>query len=653
MKMKKGIFVLAAAIFSSQLWAQPDTSILDEAVITASKFTLKTSETGKVVLVITSKQLEKSGGKDLSRLLTEQAGIYIGGAYSNEGKDKSIYLRGASPAHCLFMIDGVPVYDPSGIGGNFDIRNLAISQVERIEIVKGSQSTLYGSDAIAGVINIITKKNTGKKLSGSARLLYGSHETFKANASINGQQGKVDYDAAYAFNNTEGINEAVSKDPSAVTDKDNLRQHNIQLGLGFRPGAGSSIRGFFRYGNTRGALDLGAFTDELDYTYSQKSWQAGMKSEFAIGKTRLDLFYQFNHIDRLYIDDSVKSRNGFDIYSKGSYKGSEHIADAFIHFPIDKQLKFTGGVDYRSSESDQDFTSISFFGPYTSQYSSDSLHHNQVGIYGALNWHLNKGFNAEAGARINFHSAYGGHDVYNFNPSWLINRRWKLFGNISSGFRTASLYQLFSEYGNKNLEPESGVTMEAGIQYYSVANRGTARAVIFYRKVKNGIFFFFDPVTFRSQYINQDRQKDHGFELELVLQPHPDVRIKTFYEYVSGKIITKTSGRDTTYFNLLRRPKSSAGLDISWDLRKNLFVSSHIAFTGDRKDAYFDNTTFSTVYVTLDNYFLWNLYAEYSLKKQRISLFLDLQNVTDTKYQEIAGFNTSGFAIYGGLRFKL
>ena len=177
--MKKQFFVLAAVIISSQVQAQPapvlrqqDTTFLDEAVVTANKYPNKTSLTGKVVTIITREQLEKSSGKDLSQLLTEQAGIFISGANSNAGKDKSVYLRGGYVSHTLITIDGIPVYDPSGIGGNFDIRNLAISNIERIEILKGSQSTLYGSDAIDGVINIITLKKDVQKPIGSGFALF-------------------------------------------------------------------------------------------------------------------------------------------------------------------------------------------------------------------------------------------------------------------------------------------------------------------------------------------------------------------------------------------------------------------------------------------------------------------------------------------------
>ena len=191
--MKRHFFVLAAVIISNQLLAQQDTSLLDEAVVTANRFPNKTSLSGKVITVITRAQLEQSGSKDLAQVLSEQAGISIAGANGNMGKDKSVYLRGGYVAHTLITIDGIPVYDPSGIGGNFDIRNLSLAQIERIEILKGSQSTLYGSDAVNGVINIITvghKTNSAQTNNTQAGLSYGSYDTWRVQAAVNGTAKK-------------------------------------------------------------------------------------------------------------------------------------------------------------------------------------------------------------------------------------------------------------------------------------------------------------------------------------------------------------------------------------------------------------------------------------------------------------------------------
>jgi vitamin B12 transporter len=658
--MKRNFFVVTALIFCSQLTAQLvpinrelDTAskTLDELVITANKYPNKTSLTGKVVTVITKEQLEKSGGKDLSQVLTEQAGIYIGGANSNAGKDKSLYLRGARAEHTLIAIDGIPVYDPSGIGSNFDIRNLSVNQIERIEILKGSQSTLYGSDAIAGVINIITRKVGVKSFSGNGLLSYGSNNSIRANAGINGKTGIIDYDLAYSLFDTKGINETIST--SANADKDAFQQNSLQAGIGIQAGKNARIQPYFRYNKIDGDIDQGAFTDELDYTFTQKSYQAGVRNEFTFAKAKLNVLYNYNHIDRLYIDDSVKSQNGFDKYSRGSYEGMEHSIDAYITTPVGSgSSKFTAGADFRTSNTDQEYSSVGSFGPFSTKYSKDSLHHNQLGLYAALNINAKTGFNLEIGNRFNIHSAYGSNYVFNINPSYLLNKKTKLFANISTGYRTPSLYQLVSEYGNRDLKPESAFTVEGGVQYFSADNKFTGRITGFKRDVTDVIFFYFDPSTYQSQYNNQDKQKDHGAELEFSFMPTKNISLKAFYSFVDGKVTTVQNGKDTTYFNLIRRPKNSIGLNTGVNVTERLFISSNFSWFDKRKDAYFDAMTYQTVNVVLDSYILLDVYAEYAFCKNKLKVFADLRNISDSKYNETAGFNTLGFNGYGGVRFN-
>ncbi len=659
--MKRQFFVLAAVFISNQLMAQQDTTLLDEAVVTANKYPAKTSLTGKVITVISRAQLEQSGSKDLAQVLSEQAGISIAGANGNMGKDKSVYLRGGYVAHTLITIDGIPVYDPSGIGGNFDIRNLSLAQIERIEILKGSQSTLYGSDAVNGVINIITvghktnstqTNNTQTNRSrGSAGVSFGSYDTWRVQAAVNGTAKKIQYNSSYSYVKSRGMNEAVNNGSFAETDRDAYAQHNFQAGIGFNPAKGLSIKPFIRFSDINGSIDQGAFTDELDYTYKQKSVQAGLRSEYKWKQHSLTLLYNINSVNRRYTDDSVKSRNGYDTWAEGSYKGNEHFADLFWVMKKIQSLTFTGGIEFRSSVSDQTYHSVGFFGPYGSEYGKDSLRQQQGAVYAAVNWNSPSGFNIEAGSRLNLHSEYGPYPVFSLNPSWLLNKKVKLYANLSSAYRTPSLYQLFSEYGNTELQPESAITFEAGVQLYS-GKKWTARATGFNRRVKDIMFFYYNASTFQSQYINQDRQHDYGVELEGNWQINSRSSLRAWYTWVEGKISTVTNGKDTSYNNLLRRPRSSAGLQGNTMIGKRLLLNSNLQWNGKRKDAYFDSNSFSTVYVTLDAYVLWNLYAEYGFSKNRLKLFADLRNITNSRYTEISGFNTARFNAYTGIRLN-
>ena len=272
-------------------------------------------------------------------------------------------------------------------------------------------------------------------------------------------------------------------------------------------------------------------------------------------------------------------------------------------------------------------------------------------MYAAVNWNDKSGFNLETGGRLNIHSEYGSYAVFNFNPSYFINKKVKLFSNISSAYRTPSLYQLFSEYGNTSLKPEAGITTEAGVQYFSADAKFTGRAVAFNRNVKDVIFFYFNSTTFQSQYINQDEQRDKGFELEASYAIAKNTTLKTFYTYVTGEISTQKNGKDTTFNNLLRRPKSSIGINLSSQLCNNFFISSNLMSVGKRKDAYFDNNTFATINTNLKSYLLWDIYAEYGLMKNKLKLFTDLRNITNSLYTEISGFNTLGFNGIVGVRF--
>lgn len=619
--MKAIFFAVAAISISSRLFAQADTTTrsLDEVVITATKSSIKQSQTGKVITVIDRATLDRSFGKDLSQLLTEQAGLVINGASSNPGKDKTVFLRGAKNDYTVILVDGIPVTDPSGVTGAFDLRLIPVDQIERIEIVKGAQSTLYGSNAVAGVINIITRKGGDKAAQLFGNLSAGSYSSFKANAGLSGSADQLSYTIGFIHNETKGISEA--KDTGAVKtfDKDGFNQNGVYINLDGEVIKGLHIKPWFRYNFFKGGYDNGAFSDDASI-YTSSILSAGAAAQWDFTKGSLVAQFGYDELARDYFSATYNSSSVFE--------GKNKTAELYANFKLSEHFKLLAGIDHRnlwSLDSNAHITS-----PYVSLFINDL-----------------SGFGLEAGLRYNNHSQYGDNFTYSINPSYLVNKKVKLFANAASAFRTPSLNELYGPFGsNKDLKPEESTTFEGGVQ--ASLDKLDVRAVYFHRNTKNVIIY--GPAF---SYINLDRQKDHGIEIEPTIQVNKQLQLKLYYAFVDGEVTTKAGAKDTTYFNLLRRPKHSFGLTANYQVTKKFFVSTNLYNYGKRTDAFFNMATFTSDPVTLDSYLLWNLYAEYAFIPNRLKVFADAKNLLDKDYYEIYGYSTQGFNVTAGFRFKL
>jgi vitamin B12 transporter len=253
------------------------------------------------------------------------------------------------------------------------------------------------------------------------------------------------------------------------------------------------------------------------------------------------------------------------------------------------------------------------------------------------------------GGRYNSHSEFGSAFTYSFNPSYLINNRVKLFANYSTGFKAPTLSELYGQFGaNDKLKPQESNSAEAGIQYVAPSNRVDIRATYFNRKIENAIVYG------AMGYVNLDEQNDHGFEIEPTIRVNDKFFIRGFYAFVDGEVTTKTFvDKDTTFNNLIRRPKNSVGVNIGCQITKNFFASMNFKTFGARKDTFFDSNDFSTKSVNLSAYHLLDLYAEYKLAGGRIRLFFDAKNILDQDYAEVYGYNTLRFNLNTGVTFNL
>ncbi|MEO6611002.1 MAG: TonB-dependent receptor [Chitinophagaceae bacterium] len=662
--MKKYFFVLAAVIISNQLCAQDSTRVairrveplsegetaatLDNIVVTANKYPKNQNETGKVMTIISRQEIERSTGKTLSELLNNYAGMNMTGSNNNLGNNITSSIRGSSAGNVLILVNGIPVNDPSVISNNFDLNFINLDQVARIEILKGGQSTLYGSDAVSGVINIITRVTVAKKLNLDGTITGGSYHTLRQSLGIDGTVKVVDYGVNYTHLNSEGFSAAYDKDKTGLFDKDGYNQHIVNARFGFKAGKRIhfGMQGSYSHYNTD--LDASGFNDERDFTVKNTNKQAGGNITYKYRKLLIVGRYSYNKSERDYLDDSLHQPNPYAVFSKSNYTGRTHFTEVYSSFRIN-QWEFLVGGDYRAHNTDQSYYSTGAFGPYSSSLSGKM---NQSSPYASIGYINKKGFSAELGGRLNIHSEYGNNFTFNLNPFYRMENDNKLFLNLYTSFKTPTLYQLFDDYaGNPDLKPETGVTGEAGIEIKSVPAMKT-RLVLFYRDGKNSILYTSNPSTFESKYLNAAKQTNYGAELEFSYAK--DKKEMSFnYTYTDGKTTAAFDGtgaplgKDTTYFNLYRIPKHAVNVMLGYHACKNVFTSLLVhAVTKRDEFVYAGQPEILKGYATID------LHGEYRLGKLA-RVFLDLKNITNKQYFDFLGYNARRFNFTTGISFHL
>ena len=640
--MSKKIVSFNTLLFISHfLFAQKDTvqgSILDPVIVTANKIAQKQSSTGKVITVISKEQIEKSNGKTVAQLLNEQAGVTINGSLNNAGTVQTIYLRGAASGRALILIDGIPVNDPSMINNEFDLNLFSINDIERIEICKGAQSTLYGSDAIAGVINIITiKNNISTPINFKTTLSGGSFETFKGNTQLYGKLGKFIYTARYARLYTQGFSSAYDSTGIKNFDKDGYDGNNVNASIVYQANQNLSFKTFAQYNQYKAGVDAGPFADKNNYNINNRNFATGVGMHINSKMFSLTANYQYNILNRNYNDNA--SVIGASVWSLNNYNGIGQFAEMYSNIKLGNGFSLLAGTDCRYSSMNNQYSSQSIYGPYNSNFRDTSIH--QISFYSSV-YYTHQNFNIELGGRINHHSRYGTNYTYTFNPSYKINEQIRIFGSIASGFKAPSIYQLSL---NNSLQPETSVNYEAGLQWQKkIIN---SRLVYFSRVINNGIDYNY--ITYN--YFNYVQSVVNGAEFEITVKPTTQWNITANYTYLLPKVTTqnRSTNKDTiTYNYALRVPGNSLNISIGYQITQQLFASLSGKYVSKR----YDIGGYKTADIALSDYYLLNAYAEYNMNSQ-LKFFVNTQNITNQKFFDVRGYNSIPFMLDIGISIHL
>ncbi|MEP1796656.1 MAG: TonB-dependent receptor plug domain-containing protein [Eudoraea sp.] len=590
---------------------------LDEVVVSDSRFPLKRENSGKTVIKIGLKELENNQGKTVAEIINIKSGIEITGSRGRQGEVLGVFARGGRGRQILILIDGIRVSDPSSFSQEYDLRLLAASNIESIEIIKGAASTLYGMSAATAVINIRSKKASNKKISGDFQSSIGTNQSsseqnynisdFSNTASVTGTLDSFTYSLGFSNVYTNGLSSIVTE----TNEEDPFSRYNIDLKFGYTFNDRVNLTIYANQTNLNSAYDESFGLIDAPYTFITEQKRLGLSSKWTYEKGDLNLNGSFTN----YKSDN---RSAFP----SMFEGNNYVVDLFNRYTFDDSIYAILGVNYNLDRAEVEGTQeFSLVDPYANLVYISSF-----------------GLNINAGLRLNLHSEYGSHVVYNINPSYSIALEegyLKFMGSYATSYITPSLSQLFGMFGaNPLLEPETNRTAEGGLEYK--ANE-TLRLSALYFNRKEDNFVFFDNTLF--QYFNATNTINaQGLEAQLDWVPLEKMNLIANYTF------TERKGD-----NAIRIPKHSVNAALSYNFSGKTYTSLTYAYTGKRLDT--DFNTFNDE--VLDPFSTFGFYISQEVMTNKLKFFLNVENVFNTNFTEVIGFTTRGRNLRLGLSLKL
>ncbi|QQS37300.1 MAG: TonB-dependent receptor [Ignavibacteriales bacterium] len=615
---------------------------LNDVVISATKTESNLLELANSVTVIDSQKIANSSSTNVFDVIKNETGISFtrqGGV----GTLSNLYIRGANSGHTLVLIDGVEMNltsDPSGV---YDFSTLPLDNIEKIEIVRGPQSTLYGSDALAGLINIITQKGNGKPKF-SLLTEGGSYNTYKAQLGMNGSTERFNYSLSFNRAGSDGFSAASEK--YGNTEKDGYTFNNLSGVIGYSVDENTDVNLYARYTKSKSDYDQfgGILGDDPSYIFDQEEifFRGEGKFKFFNDQLSSKIGASFIRNVRKYeFDTSAASI----FYSNSFYDGQKYKLDWQNDLSFINANVFTIGAELEFDEAFSEYYSNSYQTPSFPFESIVPMQQTRtLGLYIQDQVNLFDRLYATIGGRLDGHSKFGSQFTYRFAPAIMIwETGTKLKATVGSGFKAPSLYYLFDPaYGNESLNPEKSFGWDAGIEQFFFREKISLGVTYFNNNFKD--MFGFDAVTFKTININKAETK--GFEFFAQSQMIDDIELKLNYTFTDAR--DKSDGSSNFDTRLVRRPESKTGFYASYNFLNKANISTDITWVGTREDI-----NFSTFLRTeLKGFVLVNLAAHYDVF-EFLRIHLRVENLLDKEYEEVYGYATPGQSFYGGIKVTL
>ena len=650
----KPVFDLTAAslaAFCAPAWALAQTApapdiagasaadLTATVVVTANRSARPIDQVGQSVTLLTAPQIKLDQETSVADILARTPGVVLT-RNGGPGEATTLSLRGATTDQTVVLIDGVKVNDPSSTGTGYDFANLLTGDVARIEVLRGPQSTLYGSEAIGGVVNYVTADAT-RPLQGDVQAEGGSYGTAYVRGGIGGHDGPATFRLSADYDSTDGVSAFDRAFGGREDDGFHTAGASGRLTYDLTPDVQFDERAYYTWSrNEFDGYDTPSFTfgddDEFGRTQQVVDY-TGLNVSALDGRLKNRFAYAYNELDRRTEepDGAYGGKSTFDGLGRTGafdYEGTFAITPGYT-------LVF-GAQDEKSS-----FSTDSLGGAATKANTSiDSG-------YGQVTGQVLPNLTLTGGVRYDAHSTFGDHVTGQASGAYVVVPGTILRASFGQGFKAPSLYQLYSAYGNLGLRPEEANGWDAGVEQHLLDDKVVVSATYFGRRTRNLIDFIFcesaaQPgctparLVLEGFYDNVAKAEAEGVELQADWKPLAALEITGNYTFDDDQDKTGDAVND----QLARTPKSIANLTATYVWPIRLSTSVAVRYAGRSFDS--DQSS-----IVLKSYTLVDLRASYPLRRD-LELYGRIENLTDKSYETTYQYGTLGRAAYGGVRLK-
>jgi vitamin B12 transporter len=624
----------------------------NSVVVSPTTVPTATNQSASSVTVMTGADMEAKQQWTVPDALADVPGLNIVQS-GGPGGQTSVFIRGTNSNHVKVLIDGIDVSDPSSPNQTFDFGQLLTGDIERIEVLRGPQSGLYGSDAIGGVIAITIKNGEGPPRV-TATVEGGSFGTFNQRTSLSGSQDNFNY--AFNIQHLQSTDTAVTPlnqlapGEQRINDSYNNWTYSTKLGANLSDNLAVNLVG--RYTDSKLGFTGEDYVDffppapeaaqstQVDHQLFGRGevvWSpfAGFKNYFGVNYTNewswnLDPNPDSGYTSPLVMPPTVNQgeRIKYDWRGEAKVAPGQTLVLGLEDQTESLRTNSTGTVDAAF-----DFTPTT-----TTAQTGDKAGWIELQSEFAKRFFLVSNF------RYDDNESFGDHETWRVAPVFIVpGTDTKLKATYGTGFKAPTLSQLYVNFpafafvGNPNLKPEQSKGWDAGFEQPIANDRFRFGATYF----RNDITNLIDTNATFTSYANIDQATTYGVESFAALAVTSRLNLRGDYTYTIAK-------DDMTDEELLRRPKNKASVTATWKATDRFSVSSTVLYVGSWADVSRDGAMTG---ITAPGYTVVNLAANYAVS-DNVSLFARIDNLFNKQYEDPSGFDRPGFGIFGGVTLK-